>query len=102
MVRLQPPQLASLDAWIAGHEGDVTRPEAIRRLLDLAFARPSDRKPVNKKKAQKASELASRAAEHIVDRSMPAEEQARRKRALIRGPKEFRDIREDLPKPKKG
>jgi hypothetical protein len=27
------------------------------------------------------------------DKSMPAEEQARRKRALIRGPKEFRDIR---------
>jgi hypothetical protein len=29
---------------------------------------------------------------------MPSEEQQRRNRALIRGPKEFRDIREDLPK----
>jgi hypothetical protein len=31
---------------------------------------------------------------------MPPEEQQRRKRALIKGPKEFRDIREDQPKPK--
>jgi hypothetical protein len=31
---------------------------------------------------------------------MPPEEQQRRKRALITGPKEFRDIREDLPKTK--
>ena len=50
--------------------------------------------------AQKASKLADRAAEQIVDKSIPPEEQTRRKRALIKGPKEFRDIREDLPKPK--
>jgi hypothetical protein len=30
----------------------------------------------------------------------PVAEQQRRKRTLIRGPKEFRDIRADLPKPK--
>jgi len=30
----------------------------------------------------------------------PVAEQQRRKRRLIRGPKEFRDIRADLPKPK--
>jgi hypothetical protein len=33
----------------------------------------------------------------LVDKSMPTEEQERRKRALIKGPKEFRDIRGDLP-----
>jgi hypothetical protein len=32
--------------------------------------------------------------------ALPVEEQQRRKRALIKGLKEFRDIREDLPKPK--
>jgi hypothetical protein len=31
---------------------------------------------------------------------MPVEEQQRRKRALIKGPKEFREIREDQPKSK--
>jgi hypothetical protein len=38
--------------------------------------------------------------ERLVDKSMPSEEQDRRKRALVKGPKEFREIREDLPKSK--
>jgi hypothetical protein len=49
---------------------------------------------------QKASTLDDRAAERLVDKSLPVEEQQRRKRALIKGPKEFRGIREDLPKDK--
>ena len=47
-------------------------------------------------RVQKASTLADRAAERLVDKSLPVEEQQRRKRALIKGPKEFREIREDL------
>jgi hypothetical protein len=102
MVRLQPPQLGSLDAWIADHEPeDMTRPEAIRRLLEQALAGPFDKSAI-KRKAQKASALADRAAEQIVDKSIPPEEQQRRKRAVIKGPKEFREIRGDLPRTKKG
>ena len=51
-------------------------------------------------RVQKASTLADRAAERLVDKSLPVEEQQRRKRALIKGPKEFREIRDDLPKDK--
>jgi hypothetical protein len=40
-------------------------------------------------------------AERIVDKSMPPEDQQRRKRALIKGPKEFREIREDQWKPER-
>ena len=36
-VRLQPDQLAALDAWIAGQAEPVTRPEAVRRLLGEAL-----------------------------------------------------------------
>ena len=36
----------------------------------------------------------------VSDQPLLPEEQQRRKRALIKGPKEFRDIREDLPKGK--
>src|SRR6185295_3750096 len=74
-VRILPPLLKKLDAWISGQIPRPSRPE-------------------------KASELAARAAEHLVDKSLPPEEQQRRKRALVKGPKEFRDIREDLPKSK--
>jgi hypothetical protein len=99
-VRVQPNKLAQLDRWIAAQAGQLSRPEAIRRTVERALAHSSRPKATNKKKAQKASDLAGRAVENIMDKSMPAEEQERRKRALIRGPKEFRDIRDDLPKPK--
>jgi len=32
-VRLQPDQLAALDAWIAKQPEPMTRPEAVRRVL---------------------------------------------------------------------
>lgn len=38
MVRLQPDQLAALDAWIAAQPEPVTRPEAIRRLVEKGLA----------------------------------------------------------------
>jgi hypothetical protein len=37
-VRFQPNALAKLDAWVAKQEGELSRPEAIRRLLDAALA----------------------------------------------------------------
>jgi hypothetical protein len=68
-------------------------------LLERALASESQQ-DLGTAEAQKASELADRTVERLVDKSMPVEEQRRRKRALIKGPKEFRDVREDLPKPK--
>ena len=39
MVRVPSEQLATLDAWIAQQPVKaLSRPEAIRRLIDLAFA----------------------------------------------------------------
>jgi hypothetical protein len=101
MLRLHPPLLTDLDGWIRLQETRPSRPEAIRRLLEQALKSSSNKEPPGKRKAQKALELADRTAERIVNKSMPVEEQQRRKRALIKGPKEFRDIREDLPKENK-
>jgi hypothetical protein len=97
---MPPDELANLDNWISRQNSQQTRPEAIRRLVEQAIARSSHPARPSKQKAQKASELAGRAVERVVDKSMPVEEQQRRKRALIKGPKEFRDS-EDLPKAKK-
>jgi hypothetical protein len=100
-VRMPPDELANLDNWISKQRTQQTRPEAIRRLVKLAIAHSSHPARPSKQKAQKASDLADRTADRLVDKSMPLEEQQRRKRALIKGPKEFRDVREDLPKPKR-
>ena len=50
-------------------------------------------------RVRRLPKFADRVAEDLVDKSLPLEEQ-RRKRALIKGPKEFREICEDLPKDK--
>ena len=95
MVRLQPPQLAALDQWIARQESAHTRPEAIRHLMDLALSISARDRPTSKAKAEKAAELAAHAIEKASDKSQSTEEQKTRKRKLISGPSEFRDIRRD-------
>src|ERR1700678_1286560 len=82
LIRLHSPQLAALDNWISQQDGAPSRPEAIRRILGEALARPTGGKPISKRKAEEASVLASRAVEHVVDKSVPVQEQQRRKRAL--------------------
>ena len=101
MVRLETTQFAALDAWISKQKaGDLTRPEAIRRLVDLGLkvetpTRPAVSKPARKLRAQ---ELAAKAIEKMVDPSAPPEERAERRRRLTKGPTEFREDRVDLPK----
>jgi hypothetical protein len=36
-VRLQPPELARLDDWVAKQEDNPTRPEGVRRLMNLGL-----------------------------------------------------------------
>jgi hypothetical protein len=53
---------------------------------------------VRKRSQHKAAEMAGREIDRLADQSATNEEQARRKRRLIKGPREFRDMRGDLPK----
>ena len=101
LVRLQPPQLAALDAWIAEQEGALSRPQAIRRLVESGLASgtaaPRQR---SKESKRKAAELAGQEIDRLGDDGLTGEEKATRKRRLIKGPREFRDVRGDLPKKK--
>jgi hypothetical protein len=99
LVRLETTQFDALDAWIS-KQGDLTRPEAIRRLVELGLkvktpTRPAVSKPASKLRAQ---ELATKAIEKMVDPSAPPEERAERRRRLTKGPTEFREDRVDQPK----
>jgi hypothetical protein len=100
LLRLHPPLLTDLDEWIGGEKDHPTRPEAIRRLLERALAGKAAVRPPNKETAHKASKMGVRELEPLGDKTLPPEEHDRRKRALIRGPKEFRGIRGDQPKMK--
>ena len=96
-VRLEPGALARVDRWAASQEDDPSRPEAIRRLVELglALAQPAR---VRTKKAAQAAEMASQEIDRLGDPSATDEERQLRKRRLIKGPSEFRDLRRNRPK----
>jgi hypothetical protein len=73
--------------------------EAIRRLVESGLA-SARRAGVRGKKAAKASEMAGREIDRLGDPLATDEERQLRKRRLIKGPKEFRDIRRNRPKAK--
>ena len=98
-IRLSSDLRRRLDAWAAQQQGEPGRSEAIRRLVEMALAAASPM-PTPQKTAARASRLAGEAIDRLVDKSAPPAEQAQRKRRLIKGPPEFRDIRADLPKAK--
>jgi hypothetical protein len=59
--------------------------------------KPKARKGAVRKRSQrKAAKMAGR----VGDQAATSEERAKRKRRLIKGPLEFRDLRGDLPKRK--
>jgi hypothetical protein len=54
-VRLQPSQLAALDAWIAKRAAPLTRPEAIRAMMETILhilSKDRGEKPAKKAKAK--------------------------------------------------
>jgi hypothetical protein len=101
-VRVPPADVATLDAWIKKHAPDLSRPEAIRRLVELGLTVGTEAKRATKPgRTQRAQEIAENAIEKMIDPAAPPEERAQRKHRLTKGPSEFREQRVDLPKPKR-
>jgi hypothetical protein len=98
-VRIHPPQMKALDVWIKTQpEPRPSRPEAIRRLVELGLAGAQSPAPRNKRAAATARKMARATIDEMTDTSAPPEEQAKRKRRLIKGPREFRELRGEKPK----
>jgi hypothetical protein len=97
LVRVQPDAMRRLDLWISKQDDAPSRPEAIRRLVELGLASASPAAATDKKAAAKASKLAGQMIDMLGDGSAPAEERETRKRRLLKGPPEFREMRKDHP-----
>jgi hypothetical protein len=88
--------LEKIDEWRHRQNDAPSRTEAIRRLVELALAgvqRPKARSP---KARSRALALAAAQIDKLSDPSASAEERQQRKRRLLKGPKEFLDIRSKL------
>jgi hypothetical protein len=81
-VRHSPSQ-RSIQRW--ENEGGATK--------DVRANRP--RFPGQLKKQDIAADLAGQVIDRLGDRSATSEERERRKRRLLKGPKEFRNMRDD-------
>jgi Arc/MetJ-type ribon-helix-helix transcriptional regulator len=98
-IRLPPKLTAAIDTW-AEVNGLASRSEAIHRLLELGLAASQPMRRRNLETASKALELAAREIDRLIDPSTPDEERKTRKRRLLRGPKEFQDLRGDVSRRK--
>jgi hypothetical protein len=98
MVRVPPAELDPIDAWIGKQKTLVSRPEAIRRLVEIGLARSKSAGPPSAKTAERAKQLAAKTIDRLTDPAAHPEEAAHRKRRLLKGPEEFREVRVDRKK----
>jgi hypothetical protein len=99
-VRWRPELLKKIDAWRVKRPGGLSRPQAIRWLAESGLAGSQPMKRRSPKAASKALDLAGQQIDKLADPSATAEERQQRKRRLLKGPGEFRELRADLPKKK--
>jgi hypothetical protein len=100
-VRLLDNPLAALDGWIAKQkEPGLSRPEAIRRLVEIGLAGAKKFAAPSQQTRAKAKKFAAEQIDRMGNSTATAEEQASRKQRLLKGPEEFREARVDRPKAK--
>jgi hypothetical protein len=98
-IRLSQQLRASVDQWADKQPDQPRRSEAVRRLIELGLSvRTTNPKHDVKQTPSARHERANVLAAEAIDRlaSCPDDhEKASRKRRLIKGPKEFREVRVD-------
>jgi hypothetical protein len=86
---------AAVEGWAARQPERPARSEAFRRLVELGLAASTSRRPTDPKAHARSAEMAHATLDRHADQTATPEEQASRKRRLMKGPKEFRDFRKD-------
>jgi hypothetical protein len=98
-LRLPPSLVSAIETWAEGQNSSLSRSEAIRRLVEIGLA-SQPVIPINKKAATEVAGMAEKVIDRLGDDSAPPDVQAGRKRHLLKGPSEFREMRGKSPKPK--
>ena len=105
-IRLSEEMRAGIDAWAEQQNDEPGRSEAIRRLIEIGLtvkterASKSEATKQRQSRKQRARQLAGDAVDKMTDTTASVQDQASRKRRLIKGPEEFREARVDTPKAK--
>lgn len=102
--RWHAAELADIDAWILKSGEEMTRAQAVRRLVEIGLGKSgptAEMPPTSKATSERAKELAGKTIDRLVEPAASAEEKAVRKQRLIKGPSEFREARVDRPSTKR-
>jgi hypothetical protein len=95
--RASNKMIEEVDHWAVAQNDKPGRSEALRRLVELGLSVSSSRRPQSQKSRAQAADMAHDAIDRHSDPAATPEERASRKRRLLKGPKEFRDMRRDHP-----
>jgi Arc/MetJ-type ribon-helix-helix transcriptional regulator len=96
-VRLSRDLLKRIDRWIASRDAPVSRSEAMRRLAEsgLENTAVSSKAAAPSRGAERAAGMANDMIDYLEDQSATREDREQRKRRLVKGPSEFREMREE-------
>jgi hypothetical protein len=92
-VRLPAELRSKIDTWANRQKDKPSLSRAISQLLEKAFAGTAAPSQSDEGRTRLAANLAAREIDQLGDKAAIGEERASRKRRLLSGPKEFRDMR---------
>jgi hypothetical protein len=99
-VRMPEEFQAEIKAWAKKQQDHPALAPAIRRLVEIGLGSVKVARAQKRSDSPTARDLAAVQIDRLADSGAPAEEQASRKRHLLKGPEEFREARIDRPKRK--
>jgi hypothetical protein len=101
VVGFDEAMISAIEKWRRKQTPIPNASEAVRRLVELGLASGGSSRVTSKKAAATSSAMASREIDRLHEKAATPEQRASRKRRLLKGPKEFRGMRDDLPKQKR-
>jgi hypothetical protein len=93
--RAAPVLRAAIVKWAESQPDLPSLPEATRRLVELGLTVKAKGRRPGEGQRRRAREMAGEAIDEMTDATATSDDQATRKKRLLRGPEEFRDVRLD-------
>ena len=96
--RASPVMRASVVKWAENQPDNPSLSEAIRRLVELGLTVKAKGRRSSESQRLRAREMAAKTIDKLADTAATPEDQASRKKRLLKGPEEFQAVRVDRPK----
>jgi hypothetical protein len=98
--RAAPLLRGSIVRWAENQPDTPTLSEATRRLVEIGLTVQDRQKTQAPARKERAKDLAAEVIDNLTPDTANLEQRTSRKRRLLTGPEEFRDVRVDLTKAK--